>query len=92
MLAQAIPDECFNGLGVDYLEIYFEDFLADMQTKLNEIGAYVGAEEGDLEPHVTLTEQANPASRVFLARFRELYRDYQYAPMAQATYKGLEFR
>jgi LPS sulfotransferase NodH len=81
-----------NGLGIDYLEIYFEDFLADMQTKLNEIGAYVGAEEGDLEPRVTLIEQANPASRVFLEQFRELYRDYQYAPVARATYKGLEFR
>ena len=81
-----------HGLGLDYLEIYFEDFLADMPTKLNEIGAFVGAEDGILEPRVTLSEQANPASGVFLSRFRELYRDHQHAPMRGATYKGLEFR
>lgn len=80
-----------NGLGLDYMEVYFEDFLADMQGKLHEIAAFVGVAAVPLELRVTLTEQANPLSRVFLAQFRDAYRRHQFAAKESATYKGLSF-
>lgn len=80
-----------NGLGLEYMEVYFEDFLADMNGKLHEIASFVGVDTVPLDLRVTLTEQANPLSRAFMSQFREAFRQRQFATTGTAAYKGLSF-
>lgn len=87
----AIWTALLNALGVDYLEVFFEDFLADMEAAVGTIATFVGAAGTDLDIMATLAEQKNPHANAFVERLRADLRAREFEGAASATYKGVRF-
>jgi LPS sulfotransferase NodH len=91
VLQDATWSSYLQGLNRPYLEVYFEDFLADMRKVLETLASQLGIEARDFAIHASLEEQRNARTQEFVRAYQQQLPDVLFSARTSVDYKNMRF-